>query len=115
MRTVNIDLGEREIEAELADNFFSRMKGLSFRSSGKMLFSFPRDVNASIDMMFLSRPLYLYFLNSGKEVIEVRKAEPWSWNPLSWKLYGPDENYRYLLESFEELEIEEGERLQFEI
>ena len=66
-------------------------------------------------MMLLSKPLYLYFLNSEKEIIGARKAEPWSFDPRSWKLYRPEEPYRYLLESFEKLDLEEGVKLEFEI
>lgn len=80
-----------------------------------MLFVFPRSTRAKIDMMFLSKPLYLYFMGSEKEVIDVQKAEPWNWNPNTWKLYSPGVKYRYLLESFEDLEIEEGEVIEFEI
>lgn len=115
MDLIEIDLGDRKIEAEVADSFFSRFKGLSFRSEGKMLFSFSRDTNASIDMMLLSKPLHLYFMNSEKEVIEVQKAEPWSFNPLTWKLYSPGQSYRYLLESFEALDVERGDRLDFSL
>jgi uncharacterized membrane protein (UPF0127 family) len=115
MRNIEVKAGDRLIKAELADNFLSRGKGLSFRSEGKMLFVFPRFTRAKIDMMFLSKPLYLYFMDSEKEVINVQKAEPWSWNPKTWKLYSPGVKYHYLLESFEDLEIEEGEVVEFEI
>ena len=111
---IEVDHKNQSFRAEVADNFLFRAKGLSFRSSGKMLFKFPRGTNASIDMMFLSKPLYLYFMNSEKEVVEIQKAEPWSWNPKTWKLYSPDQKYRYLLESFEKIEIKEGDRLSFE-
>lgn len=113
-KRLEIDTGRR-VEAEVADNFLSRAKGLSFRSSGKMLFVFRKDTNASIDMMLLSKPLYLYFLDSERNVIEVQKAEPWSWNPKTWRLYSPEKKYRYLLESFEELDIEKGDCLEFEV
>lgn len=115
MEDIEIKLGDRSIKVELSDGFVSRAKGLSFRSSGKMLFSFPGPTDAKIDMVFLSRPLYLYFMNSQKEIIYVKKAEPWGWNPVTWKLYSPGEKYSYLLESFEDLGIEQGERLEFEI
>ena len=113
--SMEIDTGDKIIEAELADNMLKRAKGLSLRDSGKMLFRFSSDTKASIDMMLLSQPLYLYFMNSDKEVIDVQKAEPWTRNPKTWKLYSPDRPYRYLLESFEELDIEEGQQLEFEI
>ncbi len=113
MVKIEVEKTGSTIEAELADSILSRAKGLSFRSSGKMLFKFPTDVNAPIDMMFLSDPLFLYFMDSEKKVIEVQKAEPWSWNPKTWKLYSPSDSYRYMLESFEDLGLEQGDRLVF--
>lgn len=115
MKELKIQAGKDSFKADLADNFLSRAKGLSFRSEGKMLFVFSKPSQAKIDMMFLSKPLYLYFMDSEKEVIEVQEAEPWSWNPSTWRLYAPDQKYSYLLESFEQIGIEEGDRLQFEI
>lgn len=111
---MEIDTGDRIVEAELADTMLKRAKGLSLKEKGKMLFKFSRDTNASIDMMLLSKPLYLYFMNSDKEVIDVQKAEPWTRNPKTWRLYSPERPYRYLLESFEKLDIEEGQQLEFE-
>lgn len=115
MREIEIETEEETFSVEVAESVFQRMKGLSFRGEGKMLFLFSRDTCARIDMMFLSKPLYLYFLNADKEVIEVQKADPWKKNPLTWRLYSPEEPYRYLLESFEELEIEEGEVFKFDL
>lgn len=112
---ISVSTGEEGFEAELADGFMSRFWGLSLRSSGKMLFAFPWDTRASIDMMLLSEPLYLYFIDSEKEVIDVQKAEPWGWKPATWRLYGPETKFRYLLESFEKLDIEKGEKLEFDI
>lgn len=112
---VEVEAPEESFEAELADSFLSRSIGLSLRSEGKMLFAFPSDSRAYIDMMLLSKPLHLYFLNSEKQVIEVQEARPWGIDPWSWKLYRPERPYRYLLESFEELELEEGDRLEFEV
>lgn len=110
---MRIKIENNEFDVELADNFFSRARGLSFREEGKMLFKFPRPTRAKIDMALLSKPLHLYFFNSDGELIHVKKAEPWSWNPRSWGLYSPDQKYRYLLESFEDLNLEEGDKLIF--
>lgn len=115
MRKIEIKSENEKVEAELADSFFSRSKGLSLRNSGKMIFKFRRNTSAKVDMMLLSKPLYLYFLDSDKRVMERQVAEPWSLDPRTWKLYSPEEKYRYLLESFEELDIEEGEKLEFEV
>jgi len=102
-------------EAQLADNFVSKFMGFRFCSEGKMFFQFRRDTKALIDMMLVPEPLYLYFIDSDKTVIEVRKAEPWSWNHRTWKFYRSEKPYRYLLESFEELDIDKDDKLEFEV
>lgn len=112
---VEIDLSERTVKAELADGFLSRAKGMSFRSEGKMLFVFPCESRPAIDMMFLSVPIQLVFLDADKQVVDVQRAEPWSFDPRSWKLYRPSRKSGYLLESTEFLEVEEGDKLDFEL
>ena len=108
-----IDTGKREIEAEIADTVLKRALGLSFRKEGKMLFRFPEDTRAPIDMMLMRQKLFLYFLDSDKKVIHVEEAEPWY--TLPGKLFHrPEGRYRFLLESFEELDIEEGDELEFQ-
>lgn len=111
---MKIKIEEKIFQVELADNFISRAIGLSLREEGKMLFKFPRPTSAKIDMALLSKPLYLYFFNSDKELIYSEKAEPWNWNPNTWNFYRPEGKYRYLLESFEDLDLEEGEKLEIE-
>lgn len=96
----------------LADSILKRGIGLSFRKKGKMLFKFSNDVRWSIDMAFMLDELYLYFLNSDKEVIYVEKAEPWYKMPEKF-FHRPDESYRYLLESFEDLGLREGDQVDF--
>lgn len=110
---MKIEFKNQDFEVELADNFLKRAKGLSFRSKGKMLFKFPRDTRGKIDMVFLSEPLYLYFMNSDRKIIDIQKASPWSFDPRSWRLYSPGRPYRYLLESFEQLDLEEGDKIEF--
>ena len=110
---MQIDIGGREIEAEVADTVLKRSLGLSFMKKGKMLFKFPKDTTAPIDMMFMRDSLHLYFMDSSKEVIHVEEAEPWYRLPGKF-FHRPGDKYRYLLESFEKLDIEEGDVLKFQ-
>jgi uncharacterized membrane protein (UPF0127 family) len=103
------------VEAELADTALSRAKGMSFRSEGKMLFRFPRTGKPVIDMMFLSVPLQLIFMDHEKKVVDVQSAEPWTFDPRTWEVYTPKQESKYLLESAEFLDVEEGDKLKFEI
>jgi len=113
MGTTNIKFKDEEVKVEVADNILKRAWGLSFRTNGKMLFKFSRNTRAKIDMALISKKLYLYFINDEREVISTQKANPWSWNPKTWKLYAPKNKYKYLLESFEELNLEKGDEIHF--
>lgn len=113
MKQAEINIGEANIEVEIANNFLRRARGLSFRKKGKMLFIFPKKTQAKIDMAFLSKKLFLYFIDENKKIISVQEASPWSWNPKTWKLYSPSQEYKFLLESFEELSLEPGDKLSF--
>ncbi len=113
-KEIKIGFKNKHHAVEVAENLLQRAWGLSLRKEGKMLFKFSNPTRTKVDMMLLSRPLYLYFLNQEKEVIEVQKAEPWGWNPKTWKLYRPEQSYSYLLESFEELNLKEGDSIEIE-
>jgi uncharacterized membrane protein (UPF0127 family) len=115
MREVSIDAPERSFEAEVADSLLKKSWGLSMRKSGKMLFVFGLESRPPIDMMLVQEPLNLYFLDSEKKVQESIEAEPWTLDPRTWKVYRPEEEASYLLESFEELGLEEGDQLDFEL
>lgn len=110
---MRVQLPKDEIIVEVADNVSKRAFGLSLRKEGKMLFKFSGDTKAPIDMMLMRDSLCLYFMNSEKEVIHVEKAHPWYKLPGKF-FHRPDGKYRYLLESFEDLGIDEGDVLQFE-
>ncbi len=109
---MKVKIDGQKFDVEIADNLLKRAWGLSMREEGKMLFKFPRPTKAKIDMALLSKPLYLYFFNSDQELIHSEKAEPWGWSPQTWNLYSPEEHYIYLLESFEKLELSEGDKLK---
>lgn len=109
---MKIKTPEKQVEAEVADTAFKRAKGLSLRAKGKMLFIFSGKTKAPIDMMLMRDSLYLYFLDSGKKVMHAEKAFPWYKFPEKF-LHRPEESYRYLLESFEDLGLEEGDSVKF--
>jgi uncharacterized membrane protein (UPF0127 family) len=103
------------VEAELADSLLKKSWGLSRRTEGKMLFVFMKPGRPAIDMMLVSEPLNLYFLDEEKQVVDVCRAEPWTLNPRSWRLYRPKKDSKYLLESFEDLGLEEGDSVDFSL
>ena len=113
--SIEIEASKEKFKAELADNILKKSWGLSMRNKGKMFFVFSRPGRPPIDMMLVQRPLYLYFLDSGKEVVDVQFAEPWTFDPRTWRIYRPEVDAKYLLESFEELDLKEGDKVSFDL
>lgn len=113
VKKVEIESGGDKFDAEVAESILAKSIGLSFRSSGKMLFSFTGLGRPPIDMMLVPEPLNLYFLDEDKQVVDVQYAEPWGLNPRTWRIYRPEQNSKFLLESFEDLDLEEGDTLEF--
>ena len=115
MEKISVSGGGRVFEAALADSFFSKFWGLSMKTSGKMLFVFKLQSKPTIDMMLVQKPLHLYFLDEKKNIVDVKFAEPWTLNPWTWRLYRPEKDAKFLLESFEDLGLEEGDELEFDL
>ncbi|WP_414837895.1 DUF192 domain-containing protein [Candidatus Nanosalina sp. VS9-1] len=112
---IEIEASREVFEAELADSLLKKSWGLSMRKEGKMLFVFGFEERPPIDMMLVQRPLNLYFLDDEKKVVDVQYAEPWSFDPRTWRIYRPSVDSSFLLESFEDLELEEGDQLRFDV
>lgn len=112
---IEVEASGNVFEADLADDILRKSWGLSMRTEGKMLFVFERPGRPPIDMMLVQRPLHLYFLGSDKKVVDVQYAEPWTFDPRTWSIYRPEVDAKYLLESFERLDIEEGEEISFDL
>ena len=104
---IDIDTGEDVFEAELADSFLKKFVGMRFRRDGKMLFSFV-ERKPFIDMFFVPENLQLIFIDGDKKVSEVIDAKP-------WRIYRPSKPAKYLLESFETLDLEKGDEIDFQI
>lgn len=94
-------------EFEEAESFSEIIKGLRFRKEGKMFFQLGETVNL-IDMFFVPVPLQLIFINSEKEVVKVKKAEPWG-------IYISPVEASYLLETTDFVEVEEGDKVKFRV
>jgi len=115
MEEIELEVGGEIFDVELADSLLRKSWGLSRRSSGKMLFVFGFEDRPPIDMMLVPEPLNLYFLDEEKRVVDVQYAEPWGLDPRSWKIYRPEVDSEFLLESFEDLGLEKGDSVDFSL
>jgi len=110
-----VNFNDQEIEVETAGKPLEKFLGLRGRSSGKMLFSFNPRTDPVMDMFGVSEPIWMYGLihNSGGKgelVVSVDKMEPSSIvDPRTWSLYRPGHKVKYVLESFEKLDLEKGD------
>jgi hypothetical protein len=101
MKQVKIATPEREIDTRLAENAFEKAWGLRRSKEGDMLFRTDRKV--TLDSFLVRDSLNLYFLGGGR-VLETGVLEPSS-------IYRPDTGSEWLLESFESLDLEQGDRV----
>ncbi|NMJ92666.1 hypothetical protein GLT81_00210 [Nanohaloarchaea archaeon] len=115
MTKLNVRFDGGKVEAEVADSLLKKSWGLSRRSEGKMLFVFSGESRPAIDMMLVSQPLHLYFLDADRVVADSYRAEPWGVDPRTWRLYRPCVDSKFLLESFEDLDLREGDKLSFDL
>jgi len=96
-----VKIGNRSINAEIADTVVKKMNGLMFRKSlgeiDGMLFVFDEHNYPGIWMMNMSFPIDIIWINSSKEVVYIQKdAQPCS--VTSCPTYKPSEAAMFVLE-----------------
>ena len=110
-RTKSTVLGESEI----ADTFFSRLRGTMFKKELKrgLILKLPSARSRSgsaIHMFFVKFPLDIIFADSDKKVVDVVSIDP-------WKTYTPKKPAKYVIEmkkgTIETSNTEIGDELDF--
>lgn len=91
-KTKGTELGESEI----ADTFFSRLRGTMFKKELErgLILKLPNQRSRSgsaIHMFFVRFPLDIIFADSDKKVIDIVSIDP-------WKTYTPKKPARYVIE-----------------
>ncbi|MFB6076677.1 MAG: DUF192 domain-containing protein [Candidatus Nanohaloarchaea archaeon] len=108
MRVLNRDTGTVIPDVEVKESVWEKFVGLRFRSEGRAFFRFDRDVYAPFDMMFVRTPLDIAFLDDEMQVMEIHGAYPLTPDPYTWRLYRPDDPYRYVLETEQGMLVDHG-------
>ncbi|MEM5778128.1 MAG: DUF192 domain-containing protein [Candidatus Aenigmatarchaeota archaeon] len=98
------------IEADLANNFFKRMIGLSFSKKKNMLFTMPYEGIWPMWMFLVRYPIKIIFINKGK-VVDIKSAVPITLNPKTWKIYKPKKLCKYVLETPFDFKIKIGDKI----
>jgi len=110
---MKIKIKNSTIEADIADNVFKRIIGLSFSKKKNMFFHLPYEGKWSLWMFGVRYPIKMIFINKNKIVIDIKKGEPLSFDPKTWKTYKPKKSCKYILESPFNLKINVGDKLNF--
>jgi len=84
---------------EIADSFLSKIKGLMFKKKGRLLLKFYFQDYHKIWMLFMKFSIGLVFIDKNKKIIDIiENAKPITFNPKTWKIYGPKKKCKYILE-----------------
>lgn len=110
---MKIKLKNSIIEAEVADDFWKRMIGLSFSKKKNMFFPLPYEAKWSLWMFLVRYPIKMIFIDGNKTIIDIKEAEPISLNPKTWKIYKPEKPCKYVLETPFDLKIKIGNKLRW--
>lgn len=104
---MDILVGNKKYDVEVAENEEERMKGLQevieMDDDEGMLFIFPESQHVDFWMKDTEIPLDIIFINSDLEVISVKQGEPMSEDFIS------EDNVQYVLEVNQNSGIEEGD------
>lgn len=112
---VNISKGTELGESEIADTFFSRLKGTMFKKKLErgLILKLPNTRSRSgsaIHMFFVRFPLDVIFADSDKNVVDIVSIDP-------WKTYTPKKPAMYIIEmekgTIRASKTEIGDKLDF--
>ncbi|HHI01342.1 MAG: DUF192 domain-containing protein [Thermococcus sp.] len=101
---------------KVADTFFKRFRGLMLKPTvdHALVFVLSREtrINASIHMFFMLQSIDIIFLNSSREIVDLKRAHP-------WRIYVPRESAKYIIEAplgvIEYLNAEIGDEIDWEV
>jgi len=101
---------------KIADTFFRRFRGLMLTPNVNyaLVFILPSEtrLNASIHMFFMLQSIDVIFLDSSREVVDLKRARP-------WRFYIPKEGAKYIIETpvgvIEYLNAEIGDEIDWEV
>lgn len=112
---MKIKLKNSVIEADIADNFWKRLIGLSFSKKKNMFFTMSFENRWSFWMFGVRHNLKMIFIDSNKRVIDIKEAEPLSLNLKTWKTYIPREPCKYVLETPFDLKIKIDDKIDWQL
>lgn len=110
---MKIKIKNSVIEAEVADNFWKRMMGLSFSKKKNMFFPLPYEARWSLWMFGVRYSIKIIFIDKGKTIVDIKYGEPLRFDTKTWRIYKPRKSCKYILETPFNLKIKIGDRLKW--
>ena len=87
------------------DGILKKTIGLMFMKKNNLLYLFKNKKEKKVSIhTFFCEPLYLYFFNEKKELIEKTYLKP-------FRIYFPKKKWKYLIESFVDLKLKIGDKM----
>ena len=112
---LNVTKGTQVGESDIADTFFSRLRGTMFKNKLErgLILKLPNTRSRSgsaIHMFFVRFPLDIIFADSNKKVVDIVSIDP-------WKTYTPKKPAMYVIEmekgTIKSSKTEIGDELDF--
>lgn len=93
---MKIKINNKNVEVEHYKGFWKSIRGLMFSKKKNILLEIPYEkrTHASIHSFFVFFPFYAIFLNSNKEVVDLKRISPFTF-------YTPKKPAKYILEIYE--------------
>ena len=110
---MKIKLKNSVVKAEVANNFWKRMIGLSFSKKKNMFFHLPFEGKWSLWMFAVRYPIKMIFIDKNKKVVDIKEGKPLSFDIKTWRTYKPKKPCKYILETPFNLKIKIGDGLKW--
>jgi uncharacterized membrane protein (UPF0127 family) len=110
---MKIKLKNSTIKADVADNFWKRMIGLSLSKKKNMFFTMDYEERWSLWMFLVRYNIKMIFIDKDKVVVDVKEGKPITSDPETWKTFVPRKPCKYVLETPFNLKIKIGDRLRW--
>lgn len=97
----------RRVSLRVCESPWSKACGLMFSTKNNLVFKFKKDTSVPLHMFFVFFPIDVFYLNSKKQVIEVKK----NFRPFTF--YSPMKKARYVVEIPSPTVIKLGDKFKF--
>jgi len=99
-----MELNLKNKDIRFFNSFFEKALGVMFMKKNDKVFIFKQKKSRNIIHTFFCEPLYIYFLDENLKVVEKVYLK-------SFRIYLTKKPFVYMIESFEDLGLKEGDKV----